>query len=85
MKLSDKECKLIMQTYKDIIENKCNKYDGLKIVKEANIKVSQASYYKILASLELLQILKENNVDDYVIDKVAQQLKLFHIWRLYND
>lgn len=83
MKFTDEECNLIIQVYVDVLENRINKYDGLKRLHEKKVKVSQNSYYRLLGNLEVLQILHRRNVHPETVEIISKEMKVYYIWKMY--
>ena len=84
MTIDNKDMDLIFEAIHKVQSGEMNKLKAFNSIKDkCNIK--QNSFYTLCEKIAILNRLQYLNVEDYIIDDLSSQLKIFFIWRLYNE
>ena len=84
MTIDNKDIDLIFEAVHKVQSGELNKLKAFNSIKDkCNIK--QNSFYTLCEKIAILNRLQQLGVQDYIIDDLASQLKIFFIWRLYNE
>lgn len=85
MRFNDNECNAILKSIHKIENGQMNKLKAFKEIKDIDVNIKQSSYFSLVDKILVLSRLKHLNVEDYIIDDVANMMNVFYIWRLYNE
>lgn len=85
MRLSDKQMASIFGSIQRIEEGELNKLSAFNTLDQKEANISKSSYFALVDKVLILKRLKALDVDNNVIEDIAQQMGMYYIWKVYNQ